>query len=287
MRSIKFLTLITALFMAASAAMGAVTIRTTGVRVGDIFSIEETFPAGTKSATISFNGVTLPLMPDGSGKWSALLGVDLEAAEGPAPLTITHTLSGGEKYAEEVPLNILPRVFREQHITVDDSKVFLSDEDRERANRENREIRAVLAKTTDKRLWDSSFIVPIKGRYSSPFGLQRYYNGEKGSYHSGLDIAAAKGAEISSASEGRVALVGDYFYTGNTVFIDHGLGLYTAYFHMESVAVKEGDMVGLGELLGKVGSTGRSTGPHLHWGVYVGGVKVDPLSLVSVTKNLD
>ncbi|PLX42533.1 MAG: peptidase M23 [Deltaproteobacteria bacterium] len=287
MRYFKGLLLFVALIFAAAAAFGAVTIRTTGVRVGDIFSVEESFPAGTKSASISFKGVTLPLMPDGSGRWSALAGVDLESVEGPAPLTITHTLSGGETYSEEVPLNILPRVFREQHITVDDSKVFLSEEDRARANKENREIRAALAKTTEERLWKSPFALPIEGRHSSPFGLQRYYNGEKGSYHSGLDIAAAKDSEIYASSEGRVALVGDYFYTGNTVFLDHGLGLYTAYFHMETVAVKAGDLLKAGDLIGGVGSTGRSTGPHLHWGVYVGGVKVDPLSLVAVTKSLD
>ncbi|MEW6487154.1 MAG: M23 family metallopeptidase, partial [Thermodesulfobacteriota bacterium] len=149
-------------------------------------------------------------------------------------------------------------------------------------DREAVRIRAALAGRSDRRLWEGSFRVPAEGPVSSPFGVRRIYNDKPRGYHGGLDIAAPRGAPVLAGAAGRVALAGDFFYTGNTVFLDHGLGLFTAYFHLDSLAVEDGEAVAAGQLVGRVGSTGRSTGPHLHWGVYVSGLRADPLSLLRI-----
>lgn len=117
---------------------------------------------------------------------------------------------------------------------------------------------------------------PVEGRKTSPFGLKRILNGKHKGFHSGLDLAAAIGTKVMAASYGRVILIGNFFYTGNSVFIDHGQGLITSYAHLNSIQVKEGDLVNNKTVIGNVGMTGRSTGPHLHWSVSINNVRVNP-----------
>ena len=123
----------------------------------------------------------------------------------------------------------------------------------------------------------------MEGRPGSRFGLRRWINGERKNSHTGMDIKAPEGQPVKAANSGRVALVGDFFFAGRAVFLDHGQGVYTMYFHLSKIDVEEGQKVSKGEVLGLVGMTGRATGPHLHWGARLGGARVDPASLVERT----
>jgi murein DD-endopeptidase MepM/ murein hydrolase activator NlpD len=120
------------------------------------------------------------------------------------------------------------------------------------------------------------FDPPVKGRLSSPFGLKRFFNGEPRNPHSGLDFAVPKGTPVQTPASGRIILVGNYFFNGNTVFVDHGSGLISMFCHLSSIDRKLGDYVSRYDVIGKVGSTGRSTGPHLHWNVSLNNARVDP-----------
>jgi len=128
--------------------------------------------------------------------------------------------------------------------------------------------------------------MPVDGELGSGFGLRRIINEAPRSPHSGQDIKAAAYTPVVSSNRGKVALVGEFFFGGNSVFIDHGQGLYTMYFHLSRVNVREGDVVRRGDTVGLVGSTGRALGPHLHWGARISGARVDPLLLVKATASL-
>lgn len=150
-----------------------------------------------------------------------------------------------------------------------------------RIQRERVLVRSMLRQVTDRVLWAGPFRRPISGRTSSEFGQRRVFNGQLRSRHTGLDIVAVRGTPIYAANSGRVALARNLFFTGNSVYLDHGLGLHTGYFHMSEIDVEPGEWVQKGQRLGLVGATGRVTGPHLHWGLYLQGIPLDPLSLLA------
>jgi murein DD-endopeptidase MepM/ murein hydrolase activator NlpD len=128
-------------------------------------------------------------------------------------------------------------------------------------------------------LWHESFVKPAAGPNGSPFGLRRYFNGQPRSPHSGLDIKAPDGSEVTASNDGEIVLAENLFFTGNTIIVDHGLGLYTIYAHLSRMEVGVGDEVRRSQVIGRVGATGRVTGPHLHWAVKLGGSRVDPAML--------
>ena len=171
--------------------------------------------------------------------------------------------------------------FGESKITIqDDSKVNLSPSDQARANREALEIKTALSVSTNEITPSFKFIRPIPGVITSPFGKQRFINGQLRSAHLALDIDGSIGTPIVAPLKGRVVLIGDFFYTGITIILDHGYGLFSSYAHMSEVKVKVGDLIEQSQTIGLVGTTGRSTGPHLHWTVYFDGNKVNPESLI-------
>ena len=171
--------------------------------------------------------------------------------------------------------------FGESRITITDtSKVNLSSKDQERANSEAIQIKKSLSKSTKNITPSFQFISPVQGRITSPFGKQRFINGLARSAHLALDLNGSNGTPIIAPLKGKVVLVGDYFYTGHTLILDHGHGLFSSYAHMSEIKAKVGDLVGQSDEIGLVGSTGRVTGPHLHWTVYFDGNKVNPESLI-------
>lgn len=247
-------------------------------RQGDVVAVwVEKVDDVEPGARLSAFGRDFPLMANGKG-YFGLIAVDHDVKPGSHPVEATG--SGGRVVSAK--LTVAKRSFEEQHLKVDKKTVDLSKEDEERAERERVRINEALSARTPAKLWTGGFARPAGGEVSSTFGLKRYYNGKAKGYHGGLDIAAPRGAPVRAAGSGRVVLAGDFFFTGNTVFVDHGYGLLTAYFHMDELAVKDGERLEEGRIVGRVGSTGRSTGPHLHWSVYVSGVKADPESLLSV-----
>jgi murein DD-endopeptidase MepM/ murein hydrolase activator NlpD len=172
---------------------------------------------------------------------------------------------------------VIEKDFGESRITIQDSsKVTLSDEDTQRAYKESQLIRKAISTSSTQFRSNFKFLKPVDGLISSRYGKKRYINGLPRSPHLALDIAAPTGTKIISPEFGRVILLGDFFYSGNYVVIDHGHGLITSYSHLSKIIVKEGQLIDKGQKIGEVGSTGRVTGPHLHWTVYLNQVRINP-----------
>ena len=180
-----------------------------------------------------------------------------------------------------LPVKVKKKQFGESRITIKNtSMVDLSKSDSDRAFKESKLIKQSL-NTYSKDLKPSlKFISPVNGIISSRYGKQRYINDKPRSPHLALDIAAADGTSIIAPSTGRVVLIGDFFYSGNYLILDHGNGLLSSYSHMSLVHVSEGEIVNQGDVIGEVGSTGRVTGPHLHWSVYLSKIRINPESLI-------
>ena len=181
-----------------------------------------------------------------------------------------------------VPIKINKKDFGESRITIlDVSKVNLSEEDSQRAYKESQLIRNSLNTYSTNIKPSLKFISPVDGIISSRYGKQRYINDQPRSPHLALDIAAAEGTEIIAPAPGKVILVGDFFYSGNYLILDHGFGLLSSYSHMSKIHVQTGDYLNQRDVIGEVGSTGRVTGPHLHWSVYLEKQRINPESLIA------
>jgi len=204
----------------------------------------------------------------------ALIGLSLSAKPGKAWLAGKNT-SG---QSMRLPFQVTGKSYEEQHITIKDKrKVNPESRDMVRITREKKQISTALRSWSARDEVSINFLKPVEGPTSSPFGLRRFFNEQARNPHSGLDIAAPEGTPIRAPAAGIISDTGDFFFNGNTVFIDHGQGLVTMYCHMSEIDVKPGQAVVAGETIGKVGMTGRVTGPHLHWGVSLNNARVDPV----------
>lgn len=216
-------------------------------------------------------------------EYRALMGVDLEQKPGEFPLTLDAGLAGGERVVCSALLRVEEGQFKLEKLMVEPGFVQLSERDRERAERETKRLLEIFAAVTPERLWNGRFRAPLaEAGGSGNFGARRVFNDEARSPHGGEDFSAPKGTPVLAAGRGRVALAENLFYSGNTVVLDHGLGLYTFYGHLETLAVKAGETVDPGARLGTVGATGRVTGPHLHWAARLNRARVNPLELVAL-----
>ncbi len=205
-------------------------------------------------------------------EWYAVVGLPLDMAPGSHDLSVT---INGETKA--LPFEVKPKQYPEQHLVLKDkSKVELSPEDQARAQREMAELQELKRHWRDAEDTDLAFMMPVKGRLASRFGLRRFFNGEPRLPHAGLDVAVPAGTPIKASAHGIVLAVGEYFFNGKTVFIDHGNGLITMYCHLSQIDVQAGEVIRKGQVLGLSGMTGRATGPHLHWSVILNGAMVDP-----------
>jgi len=223
-------------------------------------------------------GEALHFEPDGRGALVALGGVPF-TADDTIPLYVT---VDEDEFA--TPLPIARRAVSREELQT--AARFSRPPDSALAARLERErirVRAVLERThATPRLWSPPFAPPRPGRVRSGFGLEREYNGELESRHMGTDFAGRRGAPVRATNRGIVTLVDNLFYSGRTIYIDHGAGLLTAYMHLSRALVTEGDTVERDQLIGRVGATGRVTGPHLHWLARYGAILVDPLDLVNL-----
>lgn len=201
-------------------------------------------------------------------QWLAVVGISLDTTVGEQHLTLTD--------AKEIAFTVDDMAYETQHITLKDQrKVDPNAADLARIKREQAALHAAFT-TWSNAVPQLNFTLPVTGRYASPFGLRRVFNGQPRNPHSGLDIAAPQGTPVRASAPGRVIATGNYFFNGKTVLLDHGQGVITMYCHLSRIAVKPGAKLKRGALLGKVGHTGRATGPHLHWGVSLNNARVDP-----------
>ena len=188
---------------------------------------------------------------------------------------------------EQLSFDVVDGAYEKEILQVQNSKVSLSKKDKERTAKEYAKAMQIYKTKTAKNYINSAFIMPLNSKITSDFGKARVYNGSLKGYHSGTDFRAEVGTEIIASNDGVVVLAEERFYAGGSVIIDHGQGIYTTYYHLSKFLVQEGDLVKKGQKIALSGESGRVTGPHLHFGVRVFGVQVDPLAFITViNKNL-
>jgi len=251
-------------------------------RQGDVVTLALTLPAdpvsggGTTAPSGRLAGHDVPFFRlGGTDRYGALVGFDIDAPTGRQTLTVMV----GNRTVATVPVVIASQHFPTQILTVPDEMVHLDEAALARVKQEQQVVLASMAPVTSSRWWSGPFVLPTDGAVMGSFGKRRIINGEPRNPHSGEDFAAPAGSRVLAANDGVVSLIGDLFFSGHSIFIDHGDGLYTMYFHLSKVLVSPAQHVRRGDVIGLVGSSGRATGPHLHWGARLNGARINPIEL--------
>lgn len=228
-------------------------------------------PADAGRPIALFNGRQVLIVEHG-GRWTAIVGIPLE--QEPGALIVTLRSASGEEQTPEI--EVLAHAYREQRLTVSQQYVEPEPAELERIARERKVLDTALSTWSDRVPQNLDLHAPVEGTRSSSFGLRRFFNEQPRSPHKGMDIAAVRGTAIRVPAAGTVTAEGDFFFNGNTVVVDHGKGFVTMYCHLDSIDVATGQQLETGSVLGLVGATGRVTGAHLHFAVYLNGTAVDP-----------
>ena len=235
-----------------------------------------------------WDGRSVPLWREDSreAQRNGLLAVDLEMAPGEYELKVTGQTASGERMSCSVVVAVRKGRFATEKLHVGKQFVEPSPEQIKRADEERQKLRELFDRVTPERLWDGRFRIPLDGvTTGANFGKRRILNGNPGSPHGGVDLPGTTGTPVHATQGGRVVLAEELFFSGNTVVEDHGLGIYTFYGHLSEIDVKVGDALEAGAVLGRVGATGRVTGPHLHWGLTVERARVNPLLIIKLLGN--
>lgn len=241
------------------------------------------FSAIPKESRVTYGKKNIPLLqhPTNKKKHFILLPIAYRSTSGEKKLLVTYP--DGEK---RLDLHVEKGDYRSETITVTPSKVKPNKKQAKRTSSEYKEAMKIYHTLNPKRYWDKPFVHPMSSQITSPFGTARVYNGSLKSFHSGTDFRAAVGTPVHAVNDGVVVLAKDRYYAGNSIVIDHGKGLYSCYYHLSKMSVKVGDKVSQNDKLGLSGSTGRVTGPHLHFAIMLYGVQVDPLQLLTQINSL-
>jgi murein DD-endopeptidase MepM/ murein hydrolase activator NlpD len=248
-------------------------------RQGDAVMVFVGGTRGARDVEGSLGPRHLAFFPYGA-EFAALAGVDLETRPGKLEWRIGLVDAGGTPRKASGAVAVRAARFPVQRLTLPDGMVNLDPEAERRAANEAARLRALYDTVSPERLWRGAFTQPVASRKpGSGFGFRRIINGQPRMPHSGIDYSADRGTPVVASNRGRVALLGDFFFAGRLVALDHGLGLYTLYFHLDGVAVSEGQLVERGQTVGTVGTTGRSTGPHLHFAAQLGRARINPPDL--------
>jgi murein DD-endopeptidase MepM/ murein hydrolase activator NlpD len=266
---------------ASPAAASALQVRVTPAspRQGDVAVFFVAGAHGAREVEGSLGGRPLAFFPYGE-EYAALAGIDLESKPGRMPWKVGIVEAGGTPRKASGVITVRARRFSIQRLTLPAHMVDLDPQTERRAVAEAARLRTLFDSLSPERLWLGRFTRPVGG--SSPgegYGARRIINAQPRSPHSGIDFSADLGTPVVAANRGRVALVAEFFFAGRLIVLDHGLGLYTLYYHLDGISVSEGALVERGQTIGTVGATGRATGPHLHFGAQLRRARVDPTAL--------
>jgi murein DD-endopeptidase MepM/ murein hydrolase activator NlpD len=244
---------------------------------GELVVLTVGAPADVEGVHVRVFGRDIEPFPVGSGRWRALVGIDLDVKAGPHVVTV----DAGQARATRT-LQVLPKRFPTRRLTVDPDFVTPPPSATERIERDQQLLAKAWQSSAVTRLWTEPFARPVDEVANSAFGTRSIFNGLPRNAHSGADFLSPAGTPVRAPDGGRILIAQDLYFSGNTIVIDHGLGLFSLLAHLSLIDVREGDRVAVGQVVGKVGATGRVTGPHLHWAVRLNGARVDPLSLLAL-----
>ena len=234
--------------------------------------------------TLFHKDVAASRLPD--GRWMAVSGIDLEQAPGTYTATVTATTENGT-IRHDQELVVAPKQFATRELRVNPAFVNPSPSQLARINADSTFLKSVFAASAATRLWTTPFVRPVPGSVGGNFGSRSIFNGEPRRPHSGADFRSPEGTPVKAPNAGQIVCARDLYFTGQTVIVDHGLGVFSTLAHLSRLDVKEGATVMAGEVVGLVGATGRVTAPHLPWGVSVAGSRVDPLSVLALLGEKD
>jgi murein DD-endopeptidase MepM/ murein hydrolase activator NlpD len=254
-----------------------VSARSRSIRPGELVVLTMVPPVGSDRVQVRAFDRDVPAFRTTDREWEALVGIDLDVRPGIYVVSVT---AGNARAGYD--LLVTPRTFRTRRLTVDEAFVTPPKSEQARIDREA----ALLAETwkapAAERLWNGPFVPPVSEPANSAFGTRSVFNGKPRNAHGGADFLSPAGTPIHAPNGGRIVVARPLYFSGNTVIIDHGLGLFSMLAHLSVIDVHEGDRIGTGHVVGKVGATGRVTGPHLHWSVRAADARVDPLSLLAI-----
>jgi murein DD-endopeptidase MepM/ murein hydrolase activator NlpD len=257
-----------------------ISARSRTMRPGELVVLSIAVPAGTGHVRVRAFDRDVVAYPEGDREWRALVGIDLDVK--PGTYSVTADAPGGGPLHGAYALVVTPRAFRTRRLTVNEAFVTPPASERDRIEREAKLLDGVWKSPAGERLWHEPFVRPVPQEANSAFGTRSIFNGKPRNAHGGADFLSAAGTPIQAPNAGRIVVARGLYFSGNTVVIDHGLGLFSMLAHLSEIDVHEGDQVPAGHIIGLVGATGRVTGPHLHWAVRASGARVDPLSLLAL-----
>jgi murein DD-endopeptidase MepM/ murein hydrolase activator NlpD len=265
------------------AAIDALTVQVSSraMQPGELVVLSIDAPAATELVTVAAFGRTIPAAHLDGHRWRALVGLDLDVKPGRYAAVVTARTPAGALSARKT-LTIVPKRFPTRTLTVNPDFVEPPPGELQRIAAENARLGKLWASSSPRAHWSGAFVRPVPDAANSRFGSRSVFNGRRRSPHTGADFSSGAGTPIKAPNAGVVVLAENLYFSGNTVVIDHGLGLFSLFAHLSAIDVHEGEMVAANDRLGLVGATGRVTGPHLHWAVRASGARVDPLSLLAV-----
>ncbi len=273
-------------FGCVSAALAAVlTIEAAPARPkqGDIVFVSVRSNEPLSAATLSDGKREIPLEPSAGGRtFRGLVGIDFESPVGPRTLEVEGRGQDGRPARASRALKVVSGKFPTQKLKVAPAYVEPPEEELARIAEDREQVARVWAAADTGRLFDGPFRRPVDSEGTGSFGVRRVFNGKPRSSHDGVDLAAPQGAPVVAPAPATVALADELYFSGGTVILDHGSGLFTTYFHLSAIDVKAGDILAAGQRVGAVGATGRATGPHLHWGAKLHRARVNPLDLLEL-----
>jgi len=264
----------------------AVTTKARAMKQGEVVLLTITPTSHATAVAGTAFGATVRAWKGDGDVWEALVGIPLVIKPGTYDVVLHAALADGHGENARIPLRVEAGGFSSRKLTVDPQFVNPPKSAIERITAEAHEMAEIFAGPSPDRLWRGPFQLPVTGESTSSFGRLSILNGESRSRHQGADFRAAEGTPVHSPNAGRVVVATEYYFSGNTVILDHGQGIFSLFAHFSKMRVAAGDRVKAGDVLGDAGATGRVTGPHVHWAVRLNGASVDPLSLVDATANL-